>query len=192
MLKLPVIKPKSGSRIGLFGGSFDPPHIGHVKLAQEAMKRLNLQQVWWLVTMQNTLKNHAPEPQQKRADMIKSLIGRTPKMAIIIIKNDCITYVTLKNIKKLYPQVNFVWLMGIDSFTNIHKWDYWGQLMRNNHFVVFNRATYNNNTNTVAGTAFRKQMVRPQGIFTKHATWTKLLVPLPNISSTWLRQNRPI
>ncbi|KEJ89127.1 nicotinate-nucleotide adenylyltransferase [Sulfitobacter donghicola] len=116
-----------GQVIGLLGGSFDPAHAGHAHITREALKRFGLDQVWWLVSPGNPLKEHGPAA---LADRIKHAgrVMRHPKVKITGIENRLgtrFTAETLRGLQRLYPQQRFVWLMGADNLAQFHRWQDW-------------------------------------------------------------------
>lgn len=118
-----------GMRIGLFGGSFNPPHAGHVLVAQTALKRLRLDAVWWLVTPGNPLKSHAGLPSQAaRMAACRALIGPDPRIIVSGLEaqiGTAYTEQTVRFLTKRCPGVDFVWLMGADNLASFHRWQKW-------------------------------------------------------------------
>ena len=119
----------SGLRIGLFGGSFNPPHEGHLLVARTALKRLKLDRVWWLVTPGNPLKETAGLPSQpERMAQCRALIGPDPRIIVTGIEAEIgtrYTEETIRFLKARCPGVNFVWLMGADNLASFHRWRNW-------------------------------------------------------------------
>ncbi|TMV56586.1 nicotinate-nicotinamide nucleotide adenylyltransferase, partial [Thioclava sp. BHET1] len=113
--------------IGLLGGSFDPAHSGHVHLTLEAMKHMGLDRVWWLVSPGNPLKAQGPAPMARRIAHARSVM-RDPRVVITDLEariGTRYTAATLKRLRRLYPGVRFVWLMGADNLEQFHRWDNW-------------------------------------------------------------------
>lgn len=126
----PIATP--GLRVGLLGGSFDPPHAGHVHISQWALKAFGLDQVWWLVSPGNPLKPHGPAALEKRMAACKTLVHH-PKIRISgmeVAFGTRYTAATLRSVQALYPSVRFVWLMGADNLVSFHKWDRWHDIMQ--------------------------------------------------------------
>lgn len=119
----------SGQRIGLFGGSFNPPHEGHLLVAETALRRLWLDRVWWLVTPGNPLKETAGLPSQEdRMAACRRLIGHDPRIVVTGIEAGIGTRYTQETIAFLTrraPGVRFVWLMGSDNLASFHRWQKW-------------------------------------------------------------------
>lgn len=133
----------SGLRIGLFGGSFNPPHGGHALVAETALRRLGLDRIWWLVTPANPLKSNAGLPSQaERMALVRELVGRDPRMVITGIEaaiGTRYTEETIRFLRRRCPQVNFVWLMGADNLAGFHRWKNWRDIAANVPFVVIDR-----------------------------------------------------
>lgn len=101
-------------RIGLLGGSFNPPHEGHMHISLAAMKGLELDAVWWLVTPQNPLKAEQPEPMERRIDKCRQ-VAQHPRIIISDIERELgtrITYYTVKNSNNATPIRNSSGLAG--------------------------------------------------------------------------------
>ncbi|MTI43784.1 nicotinate-nucleotide adenylyltransferase [Roseibium hamelinense] len=129
-LKLPHAEP--GNRIGLFGGSFNPPHSGHRLVATTVLKRLGLDQVWWFVTPGNPLKDHSDlAPLEMRLHMTNALADH-PRMKVTAYETVLQTPFTARTIKKLRamrPGLRFVWVMGADNLAGFHKWQDWRSIL---------------------------------------------------------------
>lgn len=120
-----------GQVIGLLGGSFDPPHVGHAHLTREAIKRLGLDQLWWLVSPGNPLKSRAPAPLASRMAAARALM-RHPKVRITALEADFgtrATIDTLAALRRRWPKLRFVWLMGADNLAGFHHWERWQDIM---------------------------------------------------------------
>lgn len=117
-----------GLRIGLFGGTFDPPHEAHLGACLLAMKRLGLDRVWWLVTPGNPLKDtRGLAPLHARIAAARSL-ARHPRIDITGIEaqiGTAYTYETIAYLKRHCPGVRFVWIMGADNLRSFHRWQKW-------------------------------------------------------------------
>ncbi|WP_103334388.1 nicotinate-nucleotide adenylyltransferase [Pseudotabrizicola formosa] len=121
-----------GMVVGLLGGSFDPAHEGHAHITREAMKRLGLDQVWWLVTPGNPLKARQPAPMAERIARGRAVM-RHPRVKITDLEarlGTRYTYETVVRLQAIYPGVRFVWLMGADNLVQFHRWDRWRDILR--------------------------------------------------------------
>ena len=120
-----------GMVVGLLGGSFDPAHEGHVHITREAMKRMGLDQVWWLVSPGNPLKTRQPAPLSVRLDQARRVM-RHPRVKLTDLEarlGTRFTADTIARLKRVYPGVTFVWLMGADNLAGFHRWDRWRGIM---------------------------------------------------------------
>jgi nicotinate-nucleotide adenylyltransferase len=115
-------------RIGLLGGSFNPPHEGHALITRLALRRLRLDRVWWLVTPGNPLKSlDELAALQKRVEAARRLVAG-PRVVVTDIEariGSRYTYETLAWIKRRAPSVYFVWIMGADNLREFHRWRHW-------------------------------------------------------------------
>jgi len=120
----------TGQVVGLLGGSFDPAHAGHVHITREALKRFGLDQVWWLVSPGNPLKERGPAPLAKRMERAQRVMQH-PRVQVTDIEASLGTRYTAQTLAKLrqnYPKVRFVWLMGADNLAQFHLWQDWRQI----------------------------------------------------------------
>ena len=131
-----------GMRIGLFGGTFDPPHQAHLGASLLALKRLKLDRVWWLVTPGNPLKNtKGLAPLSERIAAARALT-RHPRIDVTGIEaviNTRYTYDTIRWLKARCPGVRFVWIMGADNLRSFHRWQKWRGIAQLVPFVVIDR-----------------------------------------------------
>jgi nicotinate-nucleotide adenylyltransferase len=141
--------PKWGDRrklrVGLLGGSFNPAHAGHIHVARTAMRRLRLDQIWLLVSPGNPLKPRAgmAPPEIRLASARKLADGRR------IIATDIerhlgtrYTHDTLRALRRRFPRVTFVWIMGADNLIQMPRWHRWAELARTTKIAVLPRPAY--------------------------------------------------
>lgn len=118
---------RKGMVIGLLGGSFDPAHGGHVHITREALKRMGLDRVWWLVSPGNPLKARGPADLPVRLAACRRLM-RHPRVEVTDVEarlGTRWTAGTLAGLRAAYPTVRFTWLMGSDNLAGFHRWDRW-------------------------------------------------------------------
>ena len=136
MIVAPLISPVfaglpphgRGQRIGVFGGSFNPPHDGHRAASLLALRRLKLDRVWWLVSPGNPLKNTRGLPSQAQRMAEAAKVAGHPRIAISGFEGQLGSPYTCDLVAALVarcPSVRFVWLMGADSFADLHLWKKW-------------------------------------------------------------------
>lgn len=117
----------SGQSIGLFGGSFDPPHSGHLHISREALKLFGLDRLWWLVSPGNPLKSSGPAPLEQRLAAARTLVDH-PRIVVSDLEARLGTRVTADTIaalRAIYPGARFVWIMGADNLAQFHLWLDW-------------------------------------------------------------------
>jgi nicotinate-nucleotide adenylyltransferase len=131
-----------GMRIGLFGGTFDPPHLAHLGASLLALKRLKLDRVWWLVTPGNPLKNtRGLAPLAKRIGSARALTNhpRIDVTGLEAVINTRYTYDTILWLIARCPRVRFVWIMGADNLRSFHRWQKWRGISKLVPIVVIDR-----------------------------------------------------
>ncbi|OOY16794.1 nicotinate-nucleotide adenylyltransferase [Thioclava sp. DLFJ4-1] len=123
---------RAGQRIGLLGGSFDPAHEGHVLITREALRRFNLDRVWWIVSPGNPLKAHGPAPLDQRIASARASLGGDPRVVVTDLEarlGTRYTADTITRLRALYLGVDFAWLMGADNLVQFDRWDHWRTIM---------------------------------------------------------------
>ena len=178
--------------MGLLGGSFDPAHSGHVQLTLEAMKRMRLDAVWWLVTPGNPLKARQPAPLAQRLAQARGVM-RHPRVKVTGLEAALGTHVTADTIdalRAIYPGVHFVWLMGADNLVQFHRWGRWRDILRSVPVGVLARPGSGVAARlSVAAQAFRADRVaQGEGIGSRRPpAWCFVNMPLNAASSSAIR-----
>lgn len=129
-------------RVGLLGGSFNPPHSGHLDISRAALRRLGLDAVWWLVTPGNPLKDpdgYAPFEARFAAARRMAAHSRIFVSNFEARTRSVYTAETIARLKAAHPGVRFVWLMGADNLAGFHRWRNWRGIARAVPIAVFNR-----------------------------------------------------
>jgi len=139
------------------GGSFNPAHEGHLHISRWALRRLRLDEVWWLVSPQNPLKPRAgmvdlaARIAQARAKARDRRLRVGPLEAML---GTAFTVDTLARLRRLFPRTRFVWLMGADNLRQIDRWQGWTRIFHGVPIAVLERPTYC--LRATAGTAARR------------------------------------
>ena len=140
MTRLHLPGPSAGRRIGLFGGSFNPAHEGHLHVATTALKRLRLDAVWWIVARGNPLKSEHGSFEARFTSA--QALARSPQMQVTDIEVQLgLTYTidTLCALQAAEPEAKFVWIMGADSAAGFHLWKDWMQIAQRVPIAVVSR-----------------------------------------------------
>ncbi len=121
----------AGQAIGLLGGSFNPAHAAHRQISEQALKRIGLDAVWWLVSPGNPLKEHGDlAPLGERMEGARR-VGHHPRIHVTDVETVLGTSRTvdlLAWLKRTCPTVRFVWLMGADNLASFHRWHRWREI----------------------------------------------------------------
>jgi nicotinate-nucleotide adenylyltransferase len=189
----PIAMP--GQRIGLLGGSFDPPHAGHLHISRWALRNLGLDRVWWLVSPGNPLKPHGPAAIGHRLKACRAL-ATNPRITVTDIERHLATRYTADTLARLsrhYPGVRFVWLMGSDNLARFHLWQRWDWIMATTPIGVLARPGEQVRAGlSPAARRFARQRL-PQSAATLlgrggAARWCLLTGPMSPASSTAIRE----
>ncbi|WP_083900921.1 nicotinate-nucleotide adenylyltransferase [Azospirillum sp. B4] len=186
----------AGRRIGILGGSFNPAHAGHRHVSQWMLRRLNLDQVWWLVSPQNPLKQaRGMATLDARLDAARAM-AQDPRILVTDLETQLgtrYTVDTLAALRRRYPRTRFVWIMGADNLLQIPRWRGWAQIMGRVPVAVFPRRPYS--LKALVGKAARRYLrnrVPPRdagGLPARPApAWTFLDGPLHPASATEIRR----
>ncbi|UYW29615.1 nicotinate-nucleotide adenylyltransferase [Methylorubrum extorquens] len=191
--RLPPAAP--GMRIGLYGGSFNPAHAGHLHVSRTALRRLRLDRVWWLVTPGNPLKDHGVlAPLDERVAQARAL-ATDPRIAVTGFEGGIgsrYTADTLRWLIRRQPTLHFVWIMGADSLGTFHRWRRFDEILSLMPVAVIDRPGYTLTAPSArAAQAFASARI-PEADAPTLATrptpaWTFLHGPRSALSSTALR-----
>jgi nicotinate-nucleotide adenylyltransferase len=186
-------------RIGLLGGSFNPAHPGHLHLSREALKRLDLDEVWWLVSPQNPLKAKRGMAAFARRLEAARALARHPRIRVVDLEDRLGTRYTVDTLAALarrFPRTRFVWLMGADILVEITRWKAWPEIFLRVPVAVFARPTYCHKALAgVAAQRFAAARVPPGAARRlaemKPPAWTFLWMKLDPRSATAIRSPAP-
>lgn len=181
--------------VGLFGGSFNPAHDGHLHVAETALNRLGLDRVVWLVSPQNPLKGALETAPLAQRMASARLWAKGPSMIVSDVEarmGATWTVDTLRALKARHPGVRFVWLMGSDNLATFHRWRGWTDIMRMMPVAVLARpGSMLESRSAPAARRFAGWRI-PEGqarllAHLEAPAWTYLTAPLNRSSSTALR-----
>jgi nicotinate-nucleotide adenylyltransferase len=188
------------ARIGLLGGSFNPAHRAHRRISIEAMRALGLDEVWWLVSPGNPLKEGAKdmaafearfasaERMARRARIQVSDFERREKTRY--------TVDTVRRLKRIHPRYRFIWLLGSDTLPNFHKWRDWRALAREVPIAVIRRPGYDSIAHAVRAMGWLGRFVHPANQAKRWTEWSApailfLRLPPDPTSATAIRAQDP-
>jgi len=131
-------------KIGLYFGSFNPVHVGHLIIASHIADHSDLNQVWFVVSPQNPLKQSSSLLNEyQRLHLVQMCIEDDPRLKASDVEfklpKPSYTIDTLTYLKEKYPEHEFVLILGSDSFQNIHRWKNHEQLVRDYQFIIYPR-----------------------------------------------------
>lgn len=181
--------------VGLFGGSFNPPHQGHLLVGEIAIRRLRLNQLWWMVTPGNPLKSHRElAPLSERLTACEAL-AEDPRIKVTAFEQalgTSYTARTLDYIRARNPAVHFIWVMGADNLAGFHRWQRWQKIASTFPIAVIDRpgSTLAYLSSKMARTFdYARVDEEDAGILwqKKAPAWTFIHGPRSTLSSTALR-----
>ncbi|MHC5307675.1 nicotinate-nucleotide adenylyltransferase [Bartonella sp. LJL80] len=133
---------ESGNVVGLFGGSFNPPHDGHLMVAKTATKRLHLDQLWWMVTPGNPLKDHSNLASLEERMLMSRQLVDDPRIKITGFEQTIQIRQSVATIAHIIARnngVRFVWVMGGDSLASFHHWHQWRDIAQMIPIAIIDR-----------------------------------------------------
>ena len=171
---------KNYNKIGILGGTFDPPHIGHLYISKTALKKLRLDAVIWVITKQNPLKQKPYLSTRTRMKLSKNITKNQKKIFVkclddkIKSKN---TFDLLNYLKKKNKKIKLFFLIGADNLIKFHRWNKWKKIPKLAKIVVFARTNYSNKAlNSIASKKLKKR------------DWMYINSKKMNISSSLIRK----
>ena len=185
--------------VGLLGGSFNPAHAGHRHISLEAMRLLGLDEVWWLVSPQNPLKDPAGMAPHNVRIAAARAVARHPRLRVTGIEADLGTRYAIDTVRALqrrYPKTRFIWLIGADNLAQLHRWKAWRQLARAVPIAVFARPGYSHIMLNSPALAWLRRWRHPAAVARAWRDWrlpaiVLLEVRLSRLSATQLRVCNP-
>ncbi|MCB9996986.1 MAG: nicotinate (nicotinamide) nucleotide adenylyltransferase [Rhodospirillales bacterium] len=190
-----MTQEQSKIRVGLYGGSFNPPHYGHFIAAFFAYHFLKLDEVWMMVTPSNPLKDPARyAPLEDRMDLCRMIAEAHPWLKPTDIEKDFASTQTadsLAELERRYPDIEFVWIMGADNLTNFHEWNRWQEIIDNHALAVLARPGDGDKAleSVAAKYAAHLKVDNPEDLAGKNSGWTFIDSPGFDISSSQILQD---
>lgn len=187
------------SRIGLLGGSFNPAHGGHRHISLQALDRLGLDEVWWLVSPQNPLKSaDGMAPLAARVGSAK-VAAKRARIRVTTLESDLGTQYsvdTARAITRRYLQHDFIWLMGADNLAELHRWRDWRRFARTLPIAVMARPSYIGAARRSRAMGWLKRFRKPANRARHWTEWSApaiifLRIPLDQTSATAIRAAQP-
>jgi nicotinate-nucleotide adenylyltransferase len=188
------------ARIGLLGGSFNPAHRGHRHISLWAMAALGLDEVWWLVSPGNPLKEGAED--MASFEMRLASAERIARRARIRVSDferregTRYTFDTVRKLRSRHPEHSFIWLLGSDTLPNFHKWRDWRKLAREVPIAVIRRPGYDSTAHAARAMGWLRRFVHPPGQAKRWTEWSApaiifLRLPPDPTSATAIRAQNP-
>ncbi len=143
-------------RLGILGGSFDPAHIGHIKISNIARKKYSLNKIIWAITKKNPFKKKSSKSLKERMDYAKKINIKNKFIKVEFFESkinsnktiDLINYLKKKNYKNIF------FIIGADNLVKFHKWHKWKEISSNCNILVFDRNGYK--SKSLKSVAFKK------------------------------------
>jgi nicotinate-nucleotide adenylyltransferase len=188
------------ARIGLLGGSFNPAHHGHRHISVEAMRALGLDEVWWLVSPGNPLKEGAKDmaPFEARFASARHMARGARIRVSDFEARECTRFTvdTVRRLKQRHPEHRFIWLLGSDTLPNFHKWRDWRRLAGEVPIAVIRRPGYDSAAHAARAMGWLKRFVHPPSQASHWTEWSApaiifLRLPPDPTSATAIRAQHP-
>jgi len=188
-------------RVGILGGSFNPAHDGHLHVSQLALDQLGLDELWWLVSPQNPLKPASEmasfAARFEQASVIAARDGRIKVSDFEKKSGTVYSLDTIGALKKTYPDISFVWVMGADNLRQMPKWQGWQKIFRSVPIAVFPRAPYSLRAlNGRAARRFARAQIQHKDacrlVGHRAPAWVMLQAPLNLQSATKIRNIKSV
>jgi nicotinate-nucleotide adenylyltransferase len=188
------------ARIGLLGGSFNPAHRGHRRISLEAMRVLGLDEVWWLVSPGNPLKEGASDmaPFHARFSAAEWMAsGSRIRVSDFEAREGTrFTIDTVRRLKRRFPENRFIWLLGSDTLPNFHLWRDWRGLARQVPIAVIRRPGYDSSAHAARAMGWLGRFVHPSSQAKRWTEWSApaiifLRLPPDPTSATAIRAQDP-
>ena len=174
-----MLKPNKKA-IGIFGGSFDPPHRAHIEISKISLNKIKLKKVYWIVSKKNPFKNKSFFSLKHRMQMSKKALKKYKNIETLYLDDKIKSSRMIKvidHMKKIKRQYDLYLILGSDNLLNFHRWTKWKKIVKLTKLVVFSRKGYDKKSK---GSIVVKHLNKKNILFAKN----KLI----NISSTSIRR----
>ncbi len=176
-------------KVGILGGSFNPAHLGHIHLSKIAIKKLDLNQLWWIPTSQNPLKiKNNFLTFKERVKNCKIITQKNPKIYVKKIDN-FYSIDLINSLQKKYKNYEFIWVMGADNLADFHRWHDFKNLICKIEFAIFSRDNYLKKINNFKAIKIYKKYKNNSKNLPKFSIFN---TPKFNISSTQIRNEKNV
>jgi len=174
------LSKKNYKKIGILGGTFDPPHVGHLYIAKTGIKKLKLNKLIWIITKKNNLKKKPYLDLKTRIKLSKAITKNEKKIFVQYFENKIksnSSFDLLKYIKSQNKRTKLYFLIGADNLVKLHKWNNWKKIPKLAKIVVFARKNYSIKAlNSIAAKKINKK------------DWIYINLKKVNISSSLIRK----
>jgi nicotinate-nucleotide adenylyltransferase len=189
----------AGQTIGLLGGSFNPPHVGHLLASHLALTRLGLDRLWWLATPGNPLKSSDDLAALRARLQAARALVHDPRIAVTGLESEIGTRYTADTVhflKRRAPGARFVWIMGADNLAQFHRWRHWEEIAAQVPMLVVDRpgasfAALSSRAAQALARWRRPERDAPRLARLSPPAWIFLHGPRSSVSSTALRRAAP-
>ncbi len=188
------------ARIGLLGGSFNPAHRGHRAISIAALDALDLDEIWWLVSPGNPLKEGARDMAPLPARLASAReMARGARIRVSDFEDregTRFTIDTVRRLKQRFPQHRLIWLTGSDTIGDLHRWRDWRKLLHELPIAVIRRPGYDRAAHAARAMGWLRRFVRPPSQARLWTEWSApaiifLRLPPDPTSATAIRANDP-
>jgi nicotinate-nucleotide adenylyltransferase len=188
------------ARIGLLGGSFNPAHRGHRRISLAALDALGLDEIWWLVSPGNPLKEGAKDmaPFAARLGSAEQMARGTRIRASDFEEREGTRFTidTVRRLKRRFPHHRLIWLTGSDNLGDLHRWRDWRKLLGELPIAVIRRSGYDRRAHAARAMGWLRRFVRPSSQAKRWTEWSApaiifLRLPADPTSATAIRAHDP-
>ncbi|PCH82130.1 MAG: nicotinic acid mononucleotide adenylyltransferase [Hyphomicrobiales bacterium] len=190
---------ENGMTIGLYGGSFNPPHQGHRHVATTALRRLGLDRIWCMVTPGNPLKKSSDlQSLNSRMQAVANIMNH-PRLDVTGFETNSGCQTSAETVTWLgdkFPAIRFIWIMGADNLENFHQWHDWQHIVASLPIAIVDRPGHTmrsvNGRAALVMARHRLQEYDAASLIQRDApAWIYLHGPRTSLSSTTIRTGKP-